>query len=164
VLQKKERIAIGKQPLDGIQKIYITATSVVQRSDIGTTAYVANAGDLTTVTLGNKLCKFADDTYSVIPAMNVNTRASELENIEMWSRKNNLTIKRSKSNEIMFTDSKKRHQIQESSQVMDIARVTSILGVTMTNNLSVSLPVCDVISSYAQTLNAPTSNARPWHE
>jgi len=134
---------------------YITA-SVVQGSGISLAAYVANAGDLTTVTPGNKLCKFADDTYLVIPAMNVNTRAIELENIEMWSRKYNLTLNRSKSNENIFTDSKKRHQIQEPSKEMDIARVTSIkmLGVTMTDNLSVSLHICDVISSCAQTLYA----------
>jgi len=76
------------------------------------------------MTPGNKLCKFADDTYLVIRAMNVNTRVIELEN--MWSRKNNLTLNRPKSNEIIFTDSKKRHQIQEPSKEMDIARVTSI--------------------------------------
>jgi len=50
----------------------ITAISVVQESGIGPAAYVTNAGDLTTVTPGKKLC---DDTYSVIPTMNVNTRA-----------------------------------------------------------------------------------------
>jgi len=143
---------------------YITA-SAVQGSGIGPAAYVANAGDLTTVTPRNKLCKFADDTYLVILAMNVNTRAIELENIEMWSRKNNITLNRSKSNEIIFTDSKKRHQIQEPSQEMDTARVMSIkiLGVTMTNNLSVSTCLWHHKFMHTDSIRA-TSNARPWLE
>ena len=134
---------------------FVTA-SVIQGSGIGPAAYVANAGDLTAKTPGNKLCKFADDTYLVIPAINVDTRATELENIETWSRNNNLTLNRSKSNEVIFTDSKRKRQIQKPSPEMGIARVTSIkiLGVTVTNNLSVSVHVCDAISSCAQTLYA----------
>ena len=34
----------------------------------GPAAYVVNASDLKAVTPGNQLCKFADDTYLVIPA------------------------------------------------------------------------------------------------
>ena len=134
---------------------FVTA-SVIEGSGIGPAAYVANAGDFTTKTPGNKLCKFADDTYLVIPAINVDTRATELENVETWSRNNNLTLNRSKSNEVIFTDSKRKRQFQEPSPQMEIARVTSIkiLGVTVTNNLSVSVHVCDAISSCAQTLYA----------
>ena len=40
---------------------------------------VRRNGDLTAVTPGNKLCKFADDTYFIIPATNVDTRVTELE-------------------------------------------------------------------------------------
>jgi len=48
--------------------------------EIPDTAYNWRAdGDLTTATPGNKLCKFVFSTYLVLPAMNVNTRAIELE-------------------------------------------------------------------------------------
>ena len=44
----------------------ITA-SIIQGSGIGPASYVINAGDLEVRTLGNKLCKFADDTYVRVP-------------------------------------------------------------------------------------------------
>jgi len=70
----------------------ITA-SIIQGSGIGPAAYVVNASDLKAVTPGNQLCKFADDTYLVIPATNVDSRATEIDNIETWARTNNLTLK-----------------------------------------------------------------------
>ena len=39
--------------------------------------YVVNVNDLKAVTPGYQLCKFADDTYLVIPASNVDSRATE---------------------------------------------------------------------------------------
>jgi len=43
----------------------------MQGSAIGPASYVRNAADLTTVTAGNLMFKYADDTYIVIPAANV---------------------------------------------------------------------------------------------
>ena len=56
---------------------------------------VVTAADLTAVTLGNTLCKYADDTYAIIPASNVDSRAAELDNVTAWSSANNLTLNRS---------------------------------------------------------------------
>jgi len=42
--------------------------------------YVVNASDLKAVTEGNVLCKYADDTYAIIPSDNVRTRTTELDN------------------------------------------------------------------------------------
>jgi len=39
------------------------------------------------------LCKYADDTYIIIPASNVDSRPAELDNVTAWSRANNLTLK-----------------------------------------------------------------------
>ena len=64
-----------------------------------------NAGDLTSVTSGNQLYKYADDTYIVVPAVNICSREAELEHIEKWPAGNNLKINRSKSLEIIFTGS-----------------------------------------------------------
>jgi len=74
----------------------ITA-SVIQGSGLGPASYVANAGDLTTVKPGNQLVKFADDTYLIIPSSKVDSRSVEVNNIETWEMKNNLTLNRSKS-------------------------------------------------------------------
>jgi len=109
------------------------------------------------MTPGNQLCKFADDTCLVIPASNVYSRATEIYIIETWARTNNLTtLNRNKSKEIVFSDPRRRRQIESPPPATDIARATSlkILGVTMTNGLSASDHVRDVIRSCAQTLYA----------
>jgi len=41
-----------------------------------------------THTDGNELCKYADDTYIIIPAVNVGSRSAELCNITDWAYKN----------------------------------------------------------------------------
>ena len=48
----------------------ITA-SVIQGSAIGPASFVVNAADLTLITPGNLLAKYADDTYLIVPASNV---------------------------------------------------------------------------------------------
>ena len=65
--------------------------------------------DLTYVTPGNQLYKYADDTYIVVPAVNICSREAELEHIEKSAAGNNLKINRSKSLEIIFTGSRRRH-------------------------------------------------------
>lgn len=133
----------------------ITA-SVIQGSGLGPASYVVNAGDLTTVTPGNQFIKFADDTYLVIPASNVDSRSIEVHNIETWAMTNNLTLNRSKSTEIVFIDPKKKRQCQPPTTLPGIIRETSvkILGVNITNGLSASEHVRGVVSNSAQTLYA----------
>ena len=79
-----------------------------------------------------------------------------MDNIESWARANNLNLNRAKSNEIIFVDSRRQKRVQYPPPLADINRVTTlkILGVTVTNHLSVSEHVRDVISSCAQTLYA----------
>src|SRR5664279_3062471 len=87
----------------------ITA-SIIQGSAIGPISYVVNAGDLKAVTPGNLLIKFADDTYLIVPANNVNSRIDEIANIGTWAQTNNLTLNRAKSAEIVFVDNKRKRQ------------------------------------------------------
>jgi len=133
----------------------ITA-SIIQGSGIGPAAYVANAGDLKAVTPGNSMRKFADDTYLVIPASNVDSRDAEINNVELWARTNNLALNRSKTIEVVFTDNRRRRQVEQPPLLPGIVRTTSIkiLGVTVTDGLSASDHVRGVISSCAQTLYA----------
>ena len=57
--------------------IKFVSASIIQGSAIGPISYVVNAGDLATVTPGNLLCKYADDTYVIVPAANIQTRTVE---------------------------------------------------------------------------------------
>ena len=118
--------------------------------------YVVNAGDLQAVTPGNSLVKYADDTYLVIPACNVDSRDNEISNVDAWSKANNLTLNQPKSVEIIFRDSRKRSSIHPPSPLQSIARVTSlkVLGVTLTDRLSVNAHVDDVIGLCARSMYA----------
>jgi len=49
------------------------------------------------------MCKYADDTYVIVPANNVDTRSSEVNNVEAWAEANKQTLNRNKSVEIVFT-------------------------------------------------------------
>ena len=92
----------------------------------------------------------------MIPACNIDSREREISNIEAWSRVNNLTLNQSKSVEIVFTDSRKRCVVQSPPPLQGIARVTSlkVLGVTITEKLSVTKHVDDVINSCARSMYA----------
>jgi len=100
--------------------------------------------------------KYADDTYLVIPACNVDSRDKEIANIDAWARVNNLTLNASKTVEIIFRDNRKRRCPTPPHMTHGIARVTAlkILGVTFTDKLSVSEHVDNVISSSARSMYA----------
>src|SRR5664279_6607559 len=110
-----------------------------------------NAGDLKAVTLGNLQVKFADDIYLVVPAKYINSWIDELENIGTWAQKNNLTLNRTKSAEIVFVDKMRRRQAVPPPTLSGIERVESlkVLGVTVTNNLSASDHIRGVITNCA---------------
>jgi Reverse transcriptase (RNA-dependent DNA polymerase) len=81
----------------------ITA-SIIQGSGIGAASYVISAGNLRVPTPGNKLCKFADETYLIIPEINVDSRSAEIDQIWTWARTNSSTLNQKKSTEIIFVD------------------------------------------------------------
>jgi len=102
----------------------ITA-SIVQGSVIGLAA-------LTAATARNSLCKFADDTYLVIPASNEAFRQVELPNIRAWANRNNLRLNCSKSCEVIFSDSRRKgRSVREPVPLPGItrSRCLKVLGV-----------------------------------
>ena len=113
----------------------ITA-SINQGSGIGPASYVVMAVDLRSVTPGNKMNKFADDTYIVIPAANVDSRQAELRHVEEWATANNLKINPSKYAEIVFVDKRRQARFEAPPLLPGIARVpiVKIFGVTVPNS------------------------------
>jgi len=126
--------------------------SIIQGSAIGPAAYVITAGDLHAVVPGNSLCKYADDTYVIIPASNVASRLVELDNVQKWAEQNNLNLNCSKSTEIVFRDSKRRLTAAEPAPLPGIERSScmKMLGVSIENDLSVSQHVQRLVTSSAQ--------------
>jgi len=86
----------------------------------------------------------------------VDTRSDDLYHISEWARNNNLKLNLAKSQEIIFVDKQRKHNFAVPSKLTEIQRVDvlKILGVTVTNGLSVSLHIQAVISSYVRTLYA----------
>jgi len=109
--------------------------------------------DLYAVEDGNKLGKYADDTYIIIPAVNVDSRSAELRNITDLASNNNLKLNLTKSQEIIIDD---KARISAPAKIPELQNVQmlKILGVIFTNELSVSLHVQSVITSCAQKLYA----------
>ena len=123
------------------------------------------SADLQAVTPGNIMVKYADDTYLVIPACNIDRREREISNIETCLRVNNLTLNQSKSAEIVFTDSRKRSLVQPPPPLQGIARVTSlkVLGVTVTKKLSFTEHVWMTSSTRVRGPCMPSVPAFTWH-
>lgn len=132
------------------------SASIIQGSGLGPSSYVINASDLKAQIKDNELMKYADDTYLIIPARNDHSRQLELDNIEQWAKVNNLKLNREKCHEIIFVDPRRPSQSQLPVTLKDVKRVDkiNILGVTITNHLSLAHHVRDVISRCAQTLYA----------
>lgn len=131
--------------------------SVIQGSALGPAAFSINAADLRPRCDGNILLKFADDTYLIIPARRASDRLIELDNVRSWAVRNNLRLNDAKSSEIIFSRPGRRRNDSDAPELLaGITRVEElkILGVTITNKLSVSKHVSETISACAQSLFA----------
>ena len=133
------------------------SASIVQGSGIGPALFSIVASDLHPITLGNRLFKFADDCYLVIPASNETSRSAEMKNVQEWATANNLLLNTKKSQEMVFGKPRTRASGKDIVPEMpDVTRVTSmkILGVVISNNFSMEQHVQAIISSSGQALYA----------
>src|ERR1043165_4617044 len=80
--------------------------SVVQGSALDPVAYIINTIDLTVVTPGNKLHKYADDTYLLVPSRYKDSIELELQHISVWAQENNLNLNKKKSLKMVVCNSK----------------------------------------------------------
>ena len=71
-----------------VSQLLEISASIIQGSVIGPVSYVVSASNLSTVTPGNFMFKYADDTYIIIPASNAHSRDAELDNVAEWAVNN----------------------------------------------------------------------------
>jgi len=71
--------------------------SIIQGSGLGPASYIITAADLHPATNRNRIVKFADDTYLVVPASNSSSQLLEIDHIQTWAAGNNLMLNCSKS-------------------------------------------------------------------
>ena len=127
--------------------------------------FVVEAADLKATTPGNLRCKYAGDTYIIIPAGNSPTRTSELDHIHSRVKLNNLTLSRSKTVEAIFTDKKSKRTATPPPPLPGITWCSTLkmLRVTITYGLSIAEHIKGVITSCLETLHALKCPAFPWH-
>jgi len=131
--------------------------SVVQGSGLGPASYIITAADLHPTIAGNRIFKYADDTYLVVPAINSCTRQYEIEHIQSWATNNNLKMNHSKSKELLFAArGKSKVPIQLPTPCMNIERVSSlrVLGVIVNDKLTAEDQVKNILTSCTSLLYA----------
>ena len=93
---------------------------------VGRASYVVTASDLRPSFEQNKLVKYADDMYIVIPACCSDTRAAEVDGMVRWARANNFQLHRGKTKEIIFVDKRWNRRASEPPLLPGITRITSL--------------------------------------
>jgi len=124
--------------------------SVIQGSSLGPASYIVSAADLLPLTTGNRIFKFADDTYLVVPTVDSSSRLQQITLIQAWAATNNLKLNCSKSKEIIFAARDKRGNSADLlPPSMNIERVSSlrVLGVIVNDQLSAADHVTNVLAS-----------------
>jgi len=127
-----------------------------QGSALGPVSYVVTAADLHPVNACNRILKFANDTYLVIPGGNAVTCQEEIENLQKWATANNLRFNRDKMKEIVFSACHKHELLLPPLPHPDIERVTSlrVLGVIVNNRLTAADHVATLLSSCSRMMYA----------
>ena len=130
--------------------------SVIQGSALGPASYVVMAADLHPVNVRNRIFKFADDTYLVVPGGNVDTCQEQIDHLQTWATANNLRLNRDKMKEIVFSAYRKRAPPSPPPPRPDIKRVASlrVLGVIVNNSLTAADHVATLLSSCSRMMYA----------
>ena len=130
--------------------------SVIQGSGIGPFAFSVMASDLKPVTEGNKMKKYADDTYVLVPSRNTNSIQRELENVKIWATENNLKLNEKKSQYMVVTKTRKKSYVNDPKEIEGIEKVISmkILGVVVMSNLSMQEHIDSLRTGGNQSLYA----------
>jgi hypothetical protein len=143
---------------EGIESLFLEIrASVFQGSAIGPASYVVTAANLRTVHDTNKLLKYADDTYLIVPAGAAQTVQQEINHIAEWSQANNLRLNHSKSQEMIFVARRaRRSHVTPPDPIPGIERVEAmtVLGVRVDDRLAASGHVTATTSACARTLYA----------
>ena len=139
---------------DIISTLLLINASIVQGSVIGPFTYVINASDLRALYALNKLNKYADDSYLIVPSVNSHLVREELDHISCWASTNNLVLNVSKSKEMIVK--RPRTKAEPPPPLHGIERVDNmnILGVIFQYNLSFTLQVDRLVVRGAQTMYA----------
>ena len=126
--------------------------SIVQGSGLGPYLYIALARRMKTISILNKLFKFADDVSLLVPQCTDCPIDVELENVENWSKSTKLILNTKKTKEIIFYKSKiAKHKFNiEKLGTIERIEETTLLGVIFNSDLSWFPHVRHILSQITQ--------------
>ena len=110
--------------------------SIIQGSGFGPSNFVVVISGLKTTDNRNRLLKYADDSYLLIPASAILSTSSELANVDAWAKTCNLRLNAAKTRELIIT--LPRTRLRDSPPPFPgLERVSElkILGVTISGKL-----------------------------
>lgn len=128
--------------------------SIVQGSSLGPVSYIITASDLTTTHPGNKMHKYADDTYLIIPSSKKETVCTEINRIKQWAAANNLKLNIEKTRYMVVYRNKKAIGIDNKLDGITQVESLKILGITVKHNLSMSAHIDHLVQSASQCMYA----------
>ena len=128
---------------------------VVQGSALGPATYILCASGLQPSNHKNRMFKYADDTYLLIPASMTDSVPLELDNVTNWANNNNLKLNLAKSKEMIIRGNS-RSTLAEPAPTPNIPRVNSmvILGITINTSLSMDEHFANLAASANSSLYA----------
>ena len=102
----------------------------------------------------NLLCKYADDTYLLVPAINTPSIPKELQHISDWASTNNLKLNNANSQEMIVHHPRKKRQFTYPNEILGIKRVDKrkVLGITVSDTLTFYNHVDAVVEKSVRSL------------
>jgi len=129
--------------------------SVIQGSGLGPASYLVMAADLRPISDKNRMIKFADDTYLIVPAECTATSEDELAHIQDWAQGCNLSLNRAKRKEIIFRAKGRRgNSTPLPVACPEIHRVEQLtaLGIVINNRMTAADHVSKLLETCARRL------------
>ena len=136
--------------------VHINA-SIVQGSGLGPANFITTISKLKAAHPGNRLIKYADDTYLLVPSSNTATVANELDHVSQWAETCNLKLNKKKTFEMVIRRPRGRAWNDTVPDVTPgLTRVSSlnILGVTFTEVLSFEPHITRICCKARQSMYA----------
>ena len=126
-------------------------SSVIQGSVLSPSSRIINASSLKPL---NKMIKFADDTYLVIPSSSNNFLLLELDSLSEWAKLSNFSLHLKKSYKLIIYNY--HNKITPPSLHPHLQRTSSltILGVSFTETLNITPHIDNIINKCYQTFQA----------
>ena len=127
--------------------------SIVQGSGLGPTLYIVMKTDLRTLSVNNRLFKFADDTTLLVPEHSDISLETEFDHIKLWASDNHLNLNLNKTKEIVLHRPRvMSFHLPPAVEGLDRVVTAKLLGVFIQSDFKMDLHVQNLLSQCSQRM------------